>query len=326
MEIERLPFGQSYADKIRAGHYKWVNMPPGLPPDMAGTIILGLRSGERTIAHYTRSTTEQLYLCSYARFQRHCALNPEWGAEAWRLSKATTNRLKSENSPRGNKAVCLAGLHEMSGDNVRHHSRTGWRYCAACRKVTDARVSNPLTEAGKQRIKDAFAKGATVSLVCYGKPIGGGQRDRAKKMTTPKILGHARANDSAFDLFISEHTANSTGRGQQIRWQKFRARLTRESAERDARDYFEIAAIIPRWVKEQDKFDIVNDVMMDFHVGKITRDQLRQSVLFHTGEENKLFATKFNKFGNAKLLSLDEVIFEDGSTTIGDTVSRGLWD
>jgi len=36
--------------------------------------------------------------------------------------------------------------------------------------------------------------------------------------------------------------------------------------------------------------------------------------------------TQFRKFGGSPLVSLDEVLFEDGTATRGDTVSRGLWD
>jgi hypothetical protein len=39
-----------------------------------------------------------------------------------------------------------------------------------------------------------------------------------------------------------------------------------------------------------------------------------------------MFPTKFAKFGDSPLVSLDEVMFDDGSTTRGDNVSRGLWD
>jgi hypothetical protein len=42
-------------------------------------------------------------------------------------------------------------------------------------------------------------------------------------------------------------------------------------------------------------------------------------------DHNKRFPTKYAKFGNSPLVSLDEVLFEDGTTTRGDTVSRGLW-
>jgi hypothetical protein len=39
-----------------------------------------------------------------------------------------------------------------------------------------------------------------------------------------------------------------------------------------------------------------------------------------------MYPTKYAKFGNSPLVSLDEVLFDDGNTTRGDTVSRGLWE
>jgi hypothetical protein len=45
-KIERLPFGQSHADKCRAGNLKWRNMPPGIPPEMATQFMAGLTSGK----------------------------------------------------------------------------------------------------------------------------------------------------------------------------------------------------------------------------------------------------------------------------------------
>ena len=49
-------------------------------------------------------------------------------------------------------------------------------------------------------------------------------------------------------------------------------------------------------------------------------------VKVYIAELNKLYPTQYRKFGDSLLVSLDEVLFEDGSTTRGDTVSRGLWD
>src|SRR3979490_2229710 len=99
MEIKRLPFGQSLADKHRAAELKWRGRPPGLPPEMAGMIMLGLRSGERTLADYYRSAEGDHYLCTLGRLLQHMSLHPAWGAEAKCLSNATTNRRKSENNP-----------------------------------------------------------------------------------------------------------------------------------------------------------------------------------------------------------------------------------
>ncbi|MEK9284747.1 MULTISPECIES: hypothetical protein [unclassified Bradyrhizobium] len=44
------------------------------------------------------------------------------------------------------------------------------------------------------------------------------------------------------------------------------------------------------------------------------------------GEQEREFPTKFRKFGDSLLVSLDEQLFEDGTATRGDSVSRGLWD
>jgi hypothetical protein len=40
----------------------------------------------------------------------------------------------------------------------------------------------------------------------------------------------------------------------------------------------------------------------------------------------RAFPVNFAKFGNSRLVSLDEVMFDDGSASRGDNVSRGLWD
>jgi hypothetical protein len=49
-------------------------------------------------------------------------------------------------------------------------------------------------------------------------------------------------------------------------------------------------------------------------------------VRHYVSAHNRLFPTRFAKFGNSPLLSLDEVMFDDGTATRGDTITRGLWD
>jgi hypothetical protein len=83
MEIERLPFGQSPSDKLRAAHYKWVNMPSGLTPELASKFRLGLHGG-KTIRDMTTAGGRD-YICSDARFPRSGhpwqAHHPEGGME-----------------------------------------------------------------------------------------------------------------------------------------------------------------------------------------------------------------------------------------------------
>jgi hypothetical protein len=68
MEIERLPFGQSHADKIRAAHYKWVGMPPGIPPQMADEFMEKLSAGS-TIRKLTGGGKLGPPMVSYDRFK-----------------------------------------------------------------------------------------------------------------------------------------------------------------------------------------------------------------------------------------------------------------
>ena len=49
-------------------------------------------------------------------------------------------------------------------------------------------------------------------------------------------------------------------------------------------------------------------------------------IKIYVAELKRLYPTKYAKFGDARLVSLDEVMFDDGTATMGDTVSRGLWD
>jgi hypothetical protein len=60
MEIERLPLGESLSDKLRAAHYKWVGMPPGLTPELASKFMLGLHGG-RTVKDMTDNGEH--YIC-----------------------------------------------------------------------------------------------------------------------------------------------------------------------------------------------------------------------------------------------------------------------
>jgi hypothetical protein len=46
----------------------------------------------------------------------------------------------------------------------------------------------------------------------------------------------------------------------------------------------------------------------------------------YIAEQNEMFPIKYRKFGDRALVSLEELVFQDGSMTLGDTISRGLWD
>jgi hypothetical protein len=73
-------------------------------------------------------------------------------------------------------------------------------------------------------------------------------------------------------------------------------------SEQAAKDYFAIMEMVPSWLLEDDKFDVVNDVLADFTAGKIDRDQFLDRARMYARE---IGSPKYRKFGDGKLLSLD---------------------
>src|SRR5271169_6127706 len=61
-------------------------------------------------------------------------------------------------------------------------------------------------------------------------------------------------------------------------------------------------------------------------VGSLRREDVGARVKHYIAAHNRMFPTNFAKFGDSPLVSLDEVLFDNGATTRGDTVTRGLWD
>ena len=60
--------------------------------------------------------------------------------------------------------------------------------------------------------------------------------------------------------------------------------------------------------------------------GNLKREEVGPRVQTYVAAHNRMFPTKFAKFGDSALVSLDEVMFDERTTTRGDTISRGLWD
>lgn len=115
-------------------------------------------------------------------------------------------------------------------------------------------------------------------------------------------------------------TSDSLIVGQRLRHQRKANAAKRE----ETNDYFRIRALVP--VGNPHRDDIVGRIFEDLLSGSLEREDIGIRIKVYVTELNRLFPTNYAKFGNSPLVSLDEVLFDDGSTTRGDTVSRGLWD
>jgi hypothetical protein len=147
-----------------------------------------------------------------------------------------------------------------------------------------------------------------------------GCKNPSLRIVDASALARYRRENPEFDQFVKRAVVGNTARGQKIRYSRVRTAAVRDNNN----DYYKIRAMIPEQNPHRD--DIVARIFEDLLIGSLKRDEVSARVKDYIAELNKLYPTKYPKFGNSQLLSLDEVMFDDGSTTRGDTVSRGLWD
>jgi hypothetical protein len=292
--MERLPLCQSLADKHRAAELKWRGMPPGVPSDMADTIMLGLRSGERTLADYYRDTSGEHYMCSLDRLKKHCDLNPAWAEEARRLSAKTTNRRKSANCWLTNLTICKNGLHAMTPDNLKI-ATWGRRLCKACFEANTRRATT-LSDGAKARIMSAVAAGATMSQLAHGRLPGG---KKTKYLAPYKSIKVTRTIDPEFDAFLSSRLPINSQRpvAKHRHSADSRADIGRPPRAKRLPCH---PQLIPESNPNRD--DIVARIFEDLLGGTLKRTEVPARVKVYIAELNKLYPTKYAKFGNSLLI------------------------
>ena len=72
-----------------------------------------------------------------------------------------------------------------------------------------------------------------------------------------------------------------------------------------------------------DKDDVVSAIFEDLLTGKLKREDVRTRIRSYIAEHNRMFPTKLAKFGNSPLVSLDEVLFDDGTATRATAIRSG---
>ncbi len=317
MEIERLPLGQSLADKHRAATLKWRGMPPGIPPEMAVDFMAKLKAGS-TIRKLTGGGKKLgPAMVSDDRFKKHCELNPEWASEARRISDV--NSRIGKGARLRDATHCLNG-HPFSGENLYIFPGGKERKCITCMKL---RYESPVPATAEQiqQVTAALNAGKTITQICWGKKDG-------RIIGTPilsfrKLKLHRRLNPD-FERFVLSATHDNNGRGQRRRYQPERVRI--QIVRDQNADFQKIVDMTPAYLPPDVRHDIAQSIFVALFEGSLQRDQVKVRVQRFVADHNRLFPTKYAKFGNSPLVSLDEVMFEDGSTTRGDNLSRGLWD
>jgi hypothetical protein len=276
--------------------------------------MIGLRSGKTLRNFSVRPAALEAY------FEAH----PSYAQEARPLIEANA---KAANLRRGDHFRNLTHFkqgHPSSEARVRVYKGSTIRDCVRCESIRRSRGAIIKPEALVKVIAAFESGGATVNQIIHGRPIGGGPTDRSLIMLDPADFYRCRRENPEFDQFIATKIADNRGRGQRIRRARLRTRVQTAARREEANDYHSLLAMLPPSFPDKD--DIVSAIFEDILTGKLKREDVKERVRTYIAAHNRMYPTKFAKFGNSPLVSLDEVMFEDGSTTRGDTVSRGLWD
>ena len=279
-----------------------------LSDEKAGRMMVALRNGETLRKFSVRSDRLRAY------FKAH----PDYAREAVPLIVANAKAALLRKGVHRGKTHCKYG-HPLFGKTV-YIRRNGKRQCLVCAKRRDAAPPPPSAEQLKQ-VTAALNAGKPLRLICHG--MIGPKRGANPIVSAIKLNAYRRQN-RAFDQFVVSATASNNSRGQQRRHnpEGFRVAVLRS----EANDFYKIHSMVPAGLPADVRDDIAQSIMLALLEGALQRNQVGARVRQFVAEHNRLFPTKFAKFGDGQLVSLDEVIFDGGTATRGDAVSRGFWD
>jgi hypothetical protein len=256
-------------------------------------------------------------MVTFGRFKKHCQLHPEWGAEALKFAAANAkaaDRLKGE--PGRSKTHCMRG-HSLADAYVCQHKQgpnAGYilrhcRQCTALRGREGFKIKSYVALAVTEKLKQhlpirSFTTGGSPGYLVKHSTFN---RYRRENLEFDELVKYSVSNRPIRRVLPTGSVPPGT--------YKYDWHPGDEAA---------IRALVPRWT--QGREDIVNDIFVALLDGRLDRTQVVDYVKRFLAADDRMFPAKYAKFGDAKLVSLDARLFDDGTATLGDTVSRGLWD
>lgn len=263
-------------------------------------MLAGLRGGQ----------TPRSFGVTANRFKAYCEAHPVYGQKALPLLEVNVKAAQLRKGAHiRNKTHCINGHSFAEHGRVAMHKGWKTRQCRACELMRYRRgglMAAPVLEQVKARIV------AGSSISSFTKPGDG----YLVKFST---LARYRRENPEFGRLVAEAISDRRlyPASMPVAAGTFRY-------EWDPRDLHAISAMLPE--QFPGKCDVVQSIFLALIEGRLDRSQVEHHLRRFVRDYNRQHPTKYAKFGNSLLLSLDEVLFEDGTATRGDTVSKGLWD
>jgi hypothetical protein len=254
-------------------------------------------------------------ICTPGKWTKHMAAYPKWGAEMELLAKANSKALEyNKGAHKRNKTHCKNGHpFDRVVPSYMEQGRGERRLCSICMKAKGSRGHMPPQVIVKQVKALMLEKRSISSFTKYGEK--------------GFVLYHRhftalRKENAEIGLIYADNIKIINSRGQIQRHHLHR--IIHGSPAVQRRSYTEISSLVSRHLPGRD--DVVQEIFEALLDKSLHPDDVRLRIDRFVSDQNRMFPTKYRKFGNDDLVSLDQVLFEDGNTTRGDTVSRGLWD
>ena len=255
------------------------NFPQLMTPAQASVCMASLREG-KTLRRITNGGKLGPAIVSLKKLKKHCALYPEWGAEAVRLAKANAKAADALKSPKLYLRLCKYG-HAL--DRGRIYFRYGYecRRCQACDKLRNARAGVIRPEAlAKATI--ALRNGVTIAQILRGTPMGGGRRDRSLVVINSAAFYRYRHENSEFNRFVRDAIEKRIGRSSNP---VLAVAAGTFKYEWDPADYQRIRALLPEHFPDKDV--VINDIIVSLLEGRLDRSQIGDKIRWYKPQANR---------------------------------------
>jgi hypothetical protein len=272
----------------------------GLSDEKAARMMAALRDGQTLRKFGVVPARLEAYFKANPEYEREARPLIQANNEAARLQKGAHHRIKTH---------CKNGHPFAVYQRLNLNKGCITRQCRQCERDR-IKLGGLVKPEVIVKVRAALDRGLTINAITAG--------SRPTRLLAHHALSRYRRENPEFDRFVLARTKDSNSRGQKLRYQRAR----NEAVLDQNNDYYKIRALLP--ANFPDKDDVVSDIFEALLNGSLRREDVGKRVRDYIRIHNRAFSTQY--LAGRPLSSLDAPLFADGTMTVGDTITRGLWD